>query len=99
MKLVATSDFRNPNVEKIDVGANKIHDLHIHKGARFSIGGDLPFEKLSAADKKLVVELNVAGRIVEESQKEKAKQIDDEVKADEAAEAARNKKPEASAKK
>lgn len=98
MKLVATSDFRNPNPEKIDVGDDKIHDLHIHKGARFSIGGDAPFEKLSANDKKLVVELNASGRIVSEDQTEKVKQIDAEVKADEAAEAARNRKPEAAKK-
>ena len=98
MKLVATSDFRNPNVEKIDVGGDKIHDLHIHKGARFDIGGDLPFEKLSAADKKLVVELNAAGRIVAEDQTEKVRQIDAEVKAEKAAEAALNKKPEAAKK-
>lgn len=84
MKLVAASDFRNPDVESIDVGADKIADLHIHKGARFEIGGELPFEKLNASQKKLVVELNAAGRIVEESQKEKVAAIDKEIAADKA---------------
>ena len=84
MKLVATSDFRNPDVEAIDVGADKIADLHIHKGARFAIGNDLPFEKLNASQKKLVVELNAAGRIIEESQKEKVAAIDKEVAAEKA---------------
>jgi len=84
MKLVATSDFRNPDVNAIDVGSDKIADLHVHKGARFDIGGDLPFEKLNASQKKLVVELNAAGRIVEESQKEKVAAIDKEVAAEKA---------------
>lgn len=82
MKLVATSDFRNPDVETIDVGADKVHDLHISKGDRFEIGGELPFEKLSAEKKKLIVELNAAGRIVEASQTEKVKAIDAEVAAE-----------------
>ena len=84
MKLIATSDFRNPDPENID-HANRIHELHIHKGARFQIGGDLPFEKLPASQKRLVTELNVAGRIIGEDQTEKAKAIDAEVAAEEAA--------------
>jgi hypothetical protein len=81
-KFVAASDFRNPDVEKIDVGADKIHDLHVHKGARFEIGGGLPFEKMTAADKRLVSELNAAGRIVYDEQKELVARIDAEVEAD-----------------
>ena len=87
MKLVATSDFRNPDVEGIDVGADKVADMHVHKGARFAIGNDLPFEKLNASQKKLVVELNASGRIVEESQKEKVAAIDKEVALEKAKEA------------
>jgi hypothetical protein len=97
MKLVATSDFRNNNPDRIKLDDAQ-HDLHVHKGARLSIGDELPFEKLPAADKKLVVELNAAGRIVAEDQTEKVKQIDAEVKAEKAAEEARNKKPEAAKK-
>lgn len=82
MKLIATSDFRNPDPEGIDVGNDKVHDLHIHKGARFAIGGDKPFEQLSARDKRIVTELNAAGRIVEVSQKESVALIDSEVAAD-----------------
>ena len=82
MNLVATSDFRNPDPETIDLGADAKHKLHVHKGARFAIGGDLPIEKLSASQKKLVAELNAAGRIVDEGQKEAVKAIDAEVAAD-----------------
>lgn len=82
MKLVATSDFRNTHTDKIDVGDDKIADSHVHKGARFSIGGDVPLEKLSGADKRLVAELNAAGRIVYADQTEKVKAIDAEVAAE-----------------
>ena len=61
MKLVATSDFRNQAPEKISV-AGALHPLHIHKGARFSIGGDSPLEKLTPEEKRLVVELRRAHR-------------------------------------
>ena len=80
MKLVATSDFRNPAPDKISV-AGALHPLHVHKGARFSIGGDVPFEKLVSDEKKLVVELNNAGRIVEPSQIELVAKIDAEIAA------------------
>jgi hypothetical protein len=82
-KLVATSNFRNTAPDKINV-ADKVNDLHVHKGARFSIGGDLPLEKLTADEKKLAVELNCAGRIVEVSQVELVAKIDEEVKMAEA---------------
>lgn len=77
MKLVATSDFKNPRPDTID-HAEREHDLFIHKGARFSIGDDLPFEKLNGDDKKLVTLLNSAGRIVAEDDKEKVAMIDKE---------------------
>jgi len=79
MKLVAASDFRNTSPDRIEID-NHLHVQHVHKGARFTIGGDAPFDKLPAQDKKLVVELNSAGRIVEESQKEAVAKIDEEVK-------------------
>jgi hypothetical protein len=78
MKLVATSDFRNPRPSSIDHDERQ-HESHIHKGARFDIGGDLPLEKLSVDDKKLISLLNSAGRIVEASQTDKVKAIDAEV--------------------
>ena len=57
-----------------------MNEKHVHKGARFTIGGDTPFEKLSAADKRLVGELNNAGRIVDaDSQKDLVARIDKEV--------------------
>ena len=85
MNLVAATDFRNPRPvsqggsQGIEI-ENALHELHIHKGARFNIGGDLPLDKMSAADKRLVAELNAAGRIVDEDhQPELVKQIDEEV--------------------
>ena len=81
MKLIATSGFRNTAPEKIKV-ADKINDLHVHKGARFDIGGETPFEKLAPDEKRLVVELNIAGRIIEPSQVELVAKIDAEVAAE-----------------
>lgn len=81
MKLVATSDFQNPRPATID-HADREHDLFIHKGARFSIGEDAPFEKLAPEDKKLVALLNSAGRIVAEEDKDKVALIDKEVTAE-----------------
>lgn len=78
MKLVSTSNFRNPQPGKITV-AGALHPQHIHKGARFEIGGDAPFDKVEPDDKRLVTLLNTAGRIVEASQVELVAQIDAEV--------------------
>lgn len=97
MKLVATSDFRISDPSAIEVESESLHENHVHKGARFSIGGDLPFEKLPANAKKLVVELNVSGRIVSTDQTEKVKAIDAEVAQE--AKAAKKATPEASGKK
>ena len=79
MQLIAASDFRNTAPDKIEVESGVKHSEHVHKGARFSIGGNLPFEKLTASDKKLVVELNASGRIISVEQKELAKRVDSEV--------------------
>lgn len=80
MNLIATSDFRNPDLQLIEADSELINPLHIHKGARFSIGESKPFDKLNAAQKRLIVELNAAGRIVEDTQKELVARIDAEVK-------------------
>ena len=79
MKLVCASDFRNTTPDRIEID-DAVNAKHVHKGARFTIGGDAPLEKLSAADKRLVGELNNAGRIVDESQKDLVARIDEEVK-------------------
>lgn len=94
MKLVCASEFRNIAPDKIQV-EDALHDLHVHKGARFDIGGAAPFDKLTAGDKKLVVELNAAGRIVSEDQTEAVKKIDAEVAQAKKAAADRQPKPEA----
>lgn len=81
MKLVAASDFRNTaNLEIEDA----LHPAHVHKGARFTIGAELPVEKLNAGDKRLLAELNAAGRVVEASNTKAVEQIDAEVKTEEA---------------
>ena len=64
MNLVATSDFRNQWTDKIEI-EDTPHELHIPKGSRFSIGGGLPFEKLSQVEKQIVTLLNSAGRILD----------------------------------
>jgi hypothetical protein len=76
MKFVSTANFRGSPLIKCE---KQIHPLHVHKGARFSIGGDLPMEKLTPAEQKFVAELNIAGRIVEVSQVELVAKIDAEV--------------------
>lgn len=81
MKLVAVSAFRNTNPGRIKV-EGALHANHVHKGARLSIGGDLPLEKLSQEDRDLVVLLNIANRIVEPSQTEAVAAIDAEAKAE-----------------
>jgi hypothetical protein len=67
--------------------AGASHKAHIHKGARFSLGDDAPFEKLTPADRQIVVLLNIAQRIVEETQVELVAKIDAEVAADAAKQA------------
>ena len=94
MKLVCASDFRNIAPDKIQI-EDALHELHVHKGARFEIGGAAPFDKLQASDKRLVVELNSAGRIVSEDQTEAVKKIDAEVAQAEKAALARQPKVEA----
>ena len=81
MNLVATSNFRN-NVQDTLMVEDALHETFVHKGARLSLGGNLPFEKLSAADKRIIAELNRAGRIVDVSQTEQVKAIDAEVAAE-----------------
>lgn len=89
MNLVATSDFRNQWTDKIEI-ADTPHELHIPKGSRFSIGGDLPLEKLSQGDRQIVTLLNSSGRILDaDNQKDKVAIIDKEIAAAKAAEAKR----------
>jgi len=79
MNLVATSNFRNTSPEVIDV-TDPLHPNHIHKGARIQIGGDKLIDQLTAGQKRLVAELNAAGRIVDaDKQKDDVKRIDAEV--------------------
>jgi hypothetical protein len=76
MRLVATGNFRGSPLIKCE---KQINPLHVHQGARFSIGGDLPLDKLKPEEQRFVAELNIAGRIVEVSQVELVAKIDAEV--------------------
>ena len=79
MNLIAASDFRNPDPQLIEAESELLHEMHIHKGCRFSIGKNLPLEKLSQSQKNLVATLNREGRIVSDTQKDLVARIDAEV--------------------
>lgn len=58
MKLIALRNFSNNCGIEIEKPEN--HPKEVHKGAVFTINGDVPFEKLNATDKRLVMELQHA---------------------------------------
>lgn len=63
MKFIAASDFRK-TTDAIKVKGDVLHELHVHKGAEISIGGDAALEDMKPADVALCSQLNAAGRIV-----------------------------------
>lgn len=73
MKLIAKTSFRNPG-QAIEVEGAQ-HPDHIHQGATFTIGGDLPFEKLKKADQELVKTLNAADRLADATNPEIVKKV------------------------
>lgn len=87
MRLIALRDFRNH--AQLDLNADgkydPIFEAHVHKGARFNIGGTAPFDKLSKADQKTVFDLNAAGCIGDAENEKLVKRIEAEAKADEEA--------------
>ena len=85
MKLIALSDFRNTHEIEIE---NPIHEKHVHMGAIFSIGGDLPLEKMKQEDRLLVAALNAAGRIGDATNPETVKAVQAKVAAEKKREAA-----------
>ena len=86
MKFVSASSFRNTHHDLIKV-TDPLNGNHVHKGARFAVGGNLPLEDLSEREKELVAILNRTGRIVAASQTEDVAKIDAEVKGEKAVEA------------
>lgn len=96
MKLIAKTSFRNPG-QAIEIEGAQ-HPDHIHQGAIFTIGGDLPFEKLKKADQMLVVTLNAADRLGDANNPEIVKKVNAEVAERAKAEARSVAKPAAPAK-
>lgn len=83
MKLVATANFLHTNSEiKLAFDKPQKNPRHVAKGARFSIGGDLPFEKLSPRESIYVTLLNREGRILSPEQTELVARVDAEVEND-----------------
>ena len=82
MKLVATSNFRAPTGVEIMFEKNSPHPLHVGKGARFSIGGDTPLEKLPHKEQRIIAELNRSGRIVNAENVDAVAAIDAELAAE-----------------
>ncbi len=76
MRFVATRDFSNNCGLEIK---NALHPNHVHKGAVFSIGLDLPFELLTPSEQKLVSDLRNAECICNADDAERVKMIRDEV--------------------
>ncbi len=79
MKFVAARDFSNVKNLSIKL-PDASHPLHIHKGARFSIGEVDKADDLSADDKEAVIRLTHAKCIVPESDTVAVKRIDGEAK-------------------
>lgn len=86
MKLIATSDFRNCFDESVQI-PDALHEDHVHKGCIFNIGGEAKLEALSADNKRLLAMLNEAGRIADGTDPKVVKAIQDEAKAEKAAQA------------
>jgi predicted HTH transcriptional regulator len=66
MKFVATKDFANVRYLSLTV-PDAVHPRHVHKGARFSIGGDQPFGLLPQDDQQRIKNLRGAGCIIDDT--------------------------------
>ncbi len=82
MKLISTSSFRAPVGVEIVFEKKSVHPLHVGKGARFSIGGETPLEKLDVKTQRVIAELNISGRIVDASNTDAIALIDAELAAE-----------------
>jgi hypothetical protein len=84
MKLIALKNFTN-NCE-LEIPAAK-HPRFVHKGARFSIGGDAPVDKISSkADKALIGQLAAASCAGDAGDPKTVKRVEDEIAEDKARE-------------
>ena len=80
MNLIALRGFKNNAKDQIIMVGDPVHEDGVHKGARFSIGGDKSYKEMR--DKKLldlIANLNHAECIGDAADKALCKRIDDEV--------------------
>lgn len=80
MKFIAASDFRK-TTDAIKVEGDVKHELHVHKGATLTIGGDAALEDMKPADVALCSQLNAAARLVAFDDEKAVKRIRAEVAA------------------
>jgi hypothetical protein len=71
MKLLATRSFANPK-RQLQI-ENAQHPDHVHKGAIFDIGGDVPIKKMRREDAELIGRLSLAKCVAEPSPENIAK--------------------------
>jgi len=90
MRFVATRAFRN-NCELEIKGA--LHPDHVHKSAVFSIGGDLPLERLTPSEQNLVSQLRSAECICDADDAERVRVVGDEIATEEKREKRARKEP------
>lgn len=77
MKLIAIRSFKNP--QRVLTIKNALHPDHVHMGARFDIGGDVPREKLKKDERALIDQLAIACCISEQTP-EVCKKVDEQVR-------------------
>lgn len=76
MKFIGIRDFRNNCGLEIE---DALDPDHVHKGAVFSIGLDLPFELLTPSEQKLVSDLRREGCICDADDIERVRAVRDEI--------------------
>jgi len=82
MKFIVASDFRKTTDAIVILDKESIkHDLHVHKGATITIGGEAALEDMRPTDVKLCADLNAAGRIVAFDDEKSVKKIRAEIAA------------------
>ena len=83
MNLIALRGFKNNAKDQIEFAkdVDVLHEHGVHKGARFSIGGDKPFKEIRERKlQDLIATLNHAECIGDAGDSALCKRIDEEVK-------------------
>ncbi len=81
MKLIAIRDFSNNVPDKLDI-KDALHDRHVHKGAIFTVGDELPFDKLTKPDQALVALLNYSKCVGDATNKDVVARVQAEIAAE-----------------